>query len=77
MVHAERRQFLITGSALLAAPFAARAQCAERIYRIGFVSMSPPGPRDVAFVQGLRELGYVDGQNVSIEMRCCGPARSN
>jgi putative tryptophan/tyrosine transport system substrate-binding protein len=72
MGHVERRQFLIAGSALLAAPFATRAQRAGRVYRIGFVSASPPGPRSVAFLQGLRELGYVEGQNVSIEMRFAG-----
>jgi len=69
MGHVERRQFLIVVSALLAAPFATKAQRAGRVYRIGFVSMSPPGPRSVAFLQGLRELGYVEGQNISIEMR--------
>jgi putative tryptophan/tyrosine transport system substrate-binding protein len=68
MRHIVRRQFLIAGSALLAAPFAT-AQRAGKIYRIGFVSVSPPGPRSVAFLQGLRELGYVEGQNVNIEMR--------
>jgi putative tryptophan/tyrosine transport system substrate-binding protein len=72
MGHVERRQFLIAGSALLAAPFAIKAQRAGRVYRIGFVSASPPGPRSVAFLQGLRELGYVEGQNVSIEMRFAG-----
>lgn len=69
MDHVERRQFLIAGSALLAAPFATKAQRAGRVYRIGFVSPTPPGPRNVALLQGLRELGYVEGHNVSIEMR--------
>ena len=50
-------------------PLAARAQRAARVYRIGFVDPSLPGPSSVAFVQGLRELGYVEGHDVDIEMR--------
>ena len=64
-----RRKFLVAGGALLVAPLAAEAQRAERVYRIGFVSPTSPGARNVAFLHGLRELGYVEGQNVSIEMR--------
>ena len=41
------------------------------MYRIGF--LSPRSPSDVgrlaAFRQGLRELGYVEGQNIAIESR--------
>jgi putative ABC transport system substrate-binding protein len=69
MRSAGRRTFLVTGAALLVAPLTAEAQRAERAYRIGFVSPTPPGPRNVAFVQGLLELGYIDGANVNIEMR--------
>ena len=72
MGYVKRRQFLIAGSAFFAATFDTKAQVAGRIYRIGFVSASPPGPRSVAFLQGLRELGYVEGQNVRIEMRFAG-----
>jgi putative tryptophan/tyrosine transport system substrate-binding protein len=50
-------------------PFGAKAQHARRLYQIGFVSPTAPGPRNVAFLQGLRELGYVEGHNVNIEMR--------
>jgi putative ABC transport system substrate-binding protein len=28
-----------------------------------------PGPRDAAFLQGLRELGYVEGRNIHVELR--------
>lgn len=69
MGQVKRRRFLVAAGALLAAPPTAKAQRAGRVYRIGFVSVSPPGPRNAAFVQGLRELGYVEGHNVSIEMR--------
>jgi putative ABC transport system substrate-binding protein len=64
-----RRAVLCAGAALLAVPFAGEAQRAERSHRIGFVSPTPRGPRNDAFVRGLRELGYVEGHNVSIEMR--------
>jgi len=69
MDRVQRRDFLIAAGALLAAPLAADAQHAGRIYQIGFVSPTSPGPRSVAFLQGLRELGYVEGHNVKIEMR--------
>jgi putative ABC transport system substrate-binding protein len=69
----DRRAFLgsLTGS-LLAAPFAAEAQQAGKVYRIGFISpasSSPMAARDEAFRQGLRALGYILGQNITIEYR--------
>lgn len=69
MGQVERRRFLVAGGALLAAPLAAKGQSAGRVYQIGFVSPASPGARSVAFLQGLRELGYVEGRNVNIEMR--------
>jgi ABC-type uncharacterized transport system substrate-binding protein len=56
--------------AVLAAPLAAEAQPAAKVPRIGILrSGSPPDPFVDAFRQGLRELGYVEGQNISIEYR--------
>ena len=69
MGQVKRRTFLVAGSALLAAPLAAMAHHAGRVYQIEFVSPTSPRPRNVAFVQGLRELGYVEGRNVNIAMR--------
>lgn len=50
----------------------ADAQQSARVYRIGFVSMRA-GPEDNAqldaFRQGLRELGDVEGRNVTLEIR--------
>jgi putative ABC transport system substrate-binding protein len=70
-----RRTFLaaVTGG-LLAPPFAAEAQLAAKVYRIGLLSTLPPGSSGVArlwepFVQGLRELGYVEGENFVMERR--------
>ena len=46
------------------------AQQPGKIPRIGYLSLSAkPSVRDEAFVQGLRELGYIDGQTIAIEYR--------
>jgi putative tryptophan/tyrosine transport system substrate-binding protein len=57
--------------ALLAAPLAAEAQQPpEKVARIGYLSPRPgPSHVDEAFRQGLRELGYVDGQTIAVEYR--------
>jgi putative ABC transport system substrate-binding protein len=59
---------------LLVAPLAADAQQATTVHRVGrlLAAGSPaagPDPSFEAFRQGLRELGYVEGQNVDIEDR--------
>jgi ABC-type uncharacterized transport system substrate-binding protein len=80
-----RRRALITlatglagGEALLAVPGAAvaqrvpAAQPASRVYRIGFLGSTSPkahGPFVDAFREGLRERGYAEGKNVTIEYR--------
>jgi len=56
--------------ALLAAPLAAEAQQAGKVYRIGFLRAGEPPKLWVdEFREGLREVGYVEGQNVLIEFR--------
>ena len=55
--------------ALLGAPLVGKAQEAGKIARIGILGSDPSGPFVEAFKQGLRELGYVEGQNISIEYR--------
>jgi putative ABC transport system substrate-binding protein len=68
-----RRQLLVLGAAALAAPLAAFGQAKPR--RIGVLSArsrstpSNPEPYFGAFVQGMRELGYVEGKNLAIEWR--------
>ena len=69
----ERRAFIgtLTGG-LLAAPLAAEAQEMGKVPRVGFlsgVSRSDLQRHVDAFRQGLRELGYVEGQSVAIEYR--------
>lgn len=56
---------------LLGQPVAAEAQSPGKVYRIGFLWDSPAVFPDAieAFRQGLRDLGYVEGRNVTIEFR--------
>jgi putative tryptophan/tyrosine transport system substrate-binding protein len=76
----DRRRFLLTSLVCaLAAPLAAEAQQAGKVWRIGVlfggtptVDMAGPKPRSAilrSFLEGLYELGYIEGQNVVIERR--------
>ncbi len=48
----------------------AQAQQPKNVPRIGYLQLdSQRGPRDEAFLQGLRDLGYFEGKNISIEYR--------
>src|SRR5712691_12483036 len=53
---------------LLAVPLAAAAQSAGKVWRIGYL-VAGSGRIHEAFRQGLRDLGYVEGQNITIEYR--------
>ena len=70
-----RRTFVgAAASALVVGPFDSFAQQTGRLHRIGFLgatSASAPGyaARVEAFRAGLRDLGYVEGQNIVIEYR--------
>jgi putative ABC transport system substrate-binding protein len=69
----DRRTFL-KGVGLLAAPLAAEAQQTGRVTKIGI--LSTVNPRTATFfeamVQRLRDLGHVEGQNLTIEFRNAG-----
>src|SRR5262245_43340743 len=71
-IHIQRREFIIAlGSAVAAWPFAARAQHPP-IPVVGFLyhqSAEPFAHRLRAFRQGLKETGYVEGENMVIEYR--------
>jgi len=67
-----RRGFIGTvAGGLLAAPFAAEAQPAAKVPRLGFLALNSGANPHLgeAFRQGLRDLGYVEGRNVLIEYR--------
>src|SRR5262249_45708304 len=69
----DRRRFIgAIATGLLAAPLTARAQQPGKVYRIGILEAVPAGPNAsnlAAPRKGLRDLGYVEGQNLVIEYR--------
>jgi putative tryptophan/tyrosine transport system substrate-binding protein len=65
-----RREFVfLLGGAAAAWPLAARAQQSAKIPRIGIIDDSPIWN---AFRHGLRDLGYLEGQNIAFEYRYAG-----
>ena len=67
-----REFFTLLGSAAAAWPLAARAQQTAKHPAIGFLGSSTPtamGQWVAAFVQRLRDLGWIDGRTVTIEYR--------
>jgi len=67
-----RRAFLAASIAATASPFVAGAQPPTKTWRIGYLGPVSPsaGARLLeSFRQGLRELGYAEGQNISIDYR--------
>ena len=67
-----RRREVIAGLAgALAFPRAARSQQPTKVPRVGLLFYGSPGssPEVDAFRQGLRELGYIEEQNIAIEYR--------
>lgn len=69
----KRREFIaLLGGSAAAWPFAARAQPSSRIYRVGVLETIPADRNKANFnalLQGLRERGYIEGQNLHIEYR--------
>jgi putative ABC transport system substrate-binding protein len=70
----QRRTFMaLVSGGLLAAPLAAAAQPKPRMWRIGYLGDGSPASRTSINLDplraGLRELGYVEGQNMVIEAR--------
>ena len=68
----QRRKFLFASSALLVLPLTTNAQPRGKTYRIGYIQTATPEeqePLTRAFDEGLRELGYVEGQNIVVERR--------
>ena len=74
----DRRTFLAgTGAVLLASPLAAEAQKSEKLAHVGILGLGPtPSPQELAksvstnpFWLSMRQLGWVDGQNMVVERR--------
>src|SRR5215471_16971194 len=70
----DRRAFItVVSGSILAVPIIGAAQQAGKVPRVGYLVMSPladpPSAERAAFLDGLRELGYVAGQNIIIEYR--------
>ena len=74
-----RREFVaLLGGAAAAWPLIARAQQPKRMRRIGLLmGNSSAQPYVTAFVQALRTLGWIDGENLSIDVRWNADERPN
>jgi putative tryptophan/tyrosine transport system substrate-binding protein len=71
----KRREFIgLVGGAAAAWPLAVRAQQVERLRRVGVLMNSAATDTTfqsylAAFIQGLRQLGWTEGQNLRIDVR--------
>jgi putative ABC transport system substrate-binding protein len=69
----KRREFIfLAGGAAASWPLAARAQRPGKLPTIGYLgphTRSPDSPRLEAFVQRLRELGWIEGRTIAFEYR--------
>jgi putative ABC transport system substrate-binding protein len=73
-----RLSAILVGLALAVASIGAAAQQnSVRTPRIGYLTIAPisekPSPERAAFLQGLREFGYIEGETIRIEYRSAGP----
>ena len=74
-----RRRELVAllGGTLASWPLAARAQQGGRVHRAGVLLPAPPSDSEYptllkAFVQGLQDLGWIDGRNLKVDVRWAG-----
>jgi putative tryptophan/tyrosine transport system substrate-binding protein len=68
----KRREFITLLGGAAAWPLAAHAQQTGKIYHIGFLANDPTipaQPAGEAFLDGLRESGFIEGNNIIIERR--------
>jgi putative ABC transport system substrate-binding protein len=65
-----RREFIAALGGAAAWPLLARAQQAAKVARVGVLSVVSKGsPAEMAFAQGLKDAGYLEGQNLTLEYR--------
>lgn len=67
-----RREFITLVGGALAWPSGARAQQAKRVARIGLFLVPPRNLEVEAFLAGLRDLGWIEGDNIHVEYRDAG-----
>src|SRR5262245_26871558 len=70
--HIERRKFLATLGGAAAWPLTASAQQSGKLPTIGYLGSATPATQGhlvAAFVQRLRELGWIEGRTIAIEYR--------
>jgi hypothetical protein len=60
---------ILVAMMLLAVGVTAQAQQPVKIPRIGWLGADPQAPTRETFLQGLRDLGYVEGQSILVEWR--------
>jgi putative ABC transport system substrate-binding protein len=71
-----RREFIAGLGSAAALPGVARAQRPTRASRIGILAFEPAdSPNFMVFYKGLRDLGYIEGQNLLVEHREYGSRR--
>jgi putative ABC transport system substrate-binding protein len=69
MFDLRRREFITLLSGVAAWPLAARAQQARKIHSIGLLTAGSTMALNVAFFETLRELGWIEGENVVFSHR--------
>jgi putative tryptophan/tyrosine transport system substrate-binding protein len=67
----KRREFIaLLGGAVVAGPFAANAQEARRVYRLGVLHQLPrTAPQFAQLLDGLRREGFIEGRNLAVDPR--------
>ena len=71
-IHIRRREFIVTLGGAAAWPIAARAQRPSKVATIGLLGSGTAAAQSTwtaAFVQRMRELGWIEGHNLTIEYR--------
>src|SRR6266550_3323553 len=77
-----RRDLVLLAGTALVSPRMAAAEQGERVRRIGYLTPATGSPDNIfgvlqsrALVEGLRQLGWADGRNITIEHRFAGDGR--